>query len=359
MQELINKKAFKEKNIYIGIDVHKLSWKVTIMLDEITHKTFSQDPNAMILAEYLRRNFPGGTYLSAYEAGFCGFSVHRALLNEGINNIVVNPADIPVTDKEKRQKEDKRDSRKIARGLRNSELVAIHVPSVETEELRFFLKDRMSLTKDLTRMKNRIKSYLNLFGIEVPAQFKETSKHFSKRYINWLRDIQLATHQGNLALANLINRTEFLRKELLSINREIKRLAKEEKFLKQIGLLTRIPGIGTLTALIIIAIVEDINRFKRSDDFFSFVGLVPSTNRTGDNEKTGDITPRRNKILRGIIVESSWIAVRYDPALMLAFTDLCKRMEKSKAIIRIAKKLLNRIRYVLKEQKEYAYNVAA
>jgi transposase len=174
-----------------------------------------------------------------------------------------------------------------------------------------------------------------------------------------LRDIQLATHQGNLALANLINRTEFLRKELLSINREIKRLAKEEKFLKQIGLLTRIPGIGTLTALIIIAIIEDINRFKRSDDFFSFIGLVPSTNRTGDNEKTGDITPRRNKILRGIIVESSWIAVRYDPALMLAFADLCKRMEKSKAIIRIAKKLLNRIRYVLKEQKEYAYNVAA
>ena len=131
MQELINKKAFKEKKIYIGIDVHKTSWKVTIMLDEITHKTFSQDPNSRILAEYLQRNFPGGTYLSAYEAGFCGFSVHRALLNEGTNNIVVNPADIPVTDKEKRQKEDKRDSRKIARGLRNSELVAIHVLAPE------------------------------------------------------------------------------------------------------------------------------------------------------------------------------------------------------------------------------------
>ncbi len=170
------------------------------MLEVITHKTFSQDPNARILAEYLRRNFPGGTYLSAYEAGFCGFSVHRALLNVGINNIVVNQAGIPVTDKEKRQKEDKRDSRKIARGLRNSELVAIHVPSVETEELRFFLKDRISLTKDLTRMKNRIKSYLNLFGIEAPSQFKETSRHFSMRNINWLRDIQLATHQGNLAI---------------------------------------------------------------------------------------------------------------------------------------------------------------
>jgi len=359
MQELINKKAFKEKRIYIGIDVHKASWKVTIMLDEITHKTFSQDPNARILAEYLERNFPGGTYLSAYEAGFCGFSVHRALINEGINNSVVNPADIPLSDKEKRQKEDKRDSRKIARGLRNNELTAIHVPSIETEELRLFLKDRMSLVKDLTRMKNRIKSYLNLFGIDVPVQFKETSKHFSKRYVDWLRNIQLATHQGNLALANLINRTEFLRKELLSINREIRKIANEEKFLPTVRLLSKIPGISTLTAMIIIAIVEDITRFKRSDEFFSFVGLVPSTNSSGDNEKTGNITPRRNKILRGVIIESAWVAVRHDPALMAAFTDLCKRMEKSKAIIRIAKKLLNRIRYVLKEQKEYVYNVAA
>lgn len=359
MQVLINEKSFKGKRIYIGIDVHKANWMVTIMLDEITHKTFSQNPDARILAEYLNRNFPGGTYLSAYEAGFCGFSVHRALIEEGINNSVVNPADIPITDKEKRQKEDKRDSRKIARGLRNNELTAIHVPSIETEELRLFLKDRMSLVKDLTRMKNRIKSNLSLFGIDIPVQFKETSKHFSKRYVDWLRNIQLTTHQGNLALSNLINRTEFLRKELLAINREIRRFAKDEKFIPTISLLLKIPGIDKLTALIILSIVEDINRFKRADEFFSFVGLVPSTKSSGDNEKTGNITPRRNKILRGIVIESAWVAIRHDPALMAAFIDLCKRMEKSKAIIRIAKKLLNRIRYVLKEKKEYVYNVAA
>ena len=73
MQTQINKNAFKGKKIYVGIDVHKRSWKVTIMLDEITHKTFSQGPEAKILVDYLRHNLPGGTYLSAYEAGFCGF----------------------------------------------------------------------------------------------------------------------------------------------------------------------------------------------------------------------------------------------------------------------------------------------
>jgi len=67
---------------------------------------------------------------------FCGFSVHRDLERYGIHNIVVNPSDIPTTDKEKRQKEDKRDSRKIAKSLKNGELTAIYVPTKEMEELR-------------------------------------------------------------------------------------------------------------------------------------------------------------------------------------------------------------------------------
>lgn len=357
MQTQINKNAFKGKKIYVGIDVHKRSWKVTIMLDEITHKTFSQDPEAKILGDYLRYNLPGGTYLSAYEAGFCGFSVHRALIAEGIHNIVVNPADIPVTDKEKRQKEDKRDSRKIARGLRSNEIKPIHVPTIETEELRLYLKDRMNLVKDLTRMKNRIKSYLNLFGIDVPQAFNESSKHFSKRYVNWLKTLKLKTPHGDMAFANFIRRAEYLRGELLAINREIREMAHDEKYSGQVALLTKVPGIATLTAMYFVAIIEDIKRFKRADEFYSYVGLVPSTDSSGDKEKPGKITPRRNMALRGMIIESAWIAARIDPALLMAFTQLCKRMGPSKAIIRIAKKLLNRIRYVLKEQKEYVYNV--
>ncbi len=48
-----------------------------------------------------------------------------------------------------------------------------------------------------------------------------------------------------------------------------------------------------------------------------------------------------------------WIAVRQDPALLMAFERLTKKMPKTRAIIHIARKLLNRIRYVLKNQKEY------
>jgi len=112
MQNKVKTISFQGQNIYVGIDVHLKSWKVTIMLDHSFYKTFSQDPEPSILSDYLHRNFPGGNYCSAYEAGFCGFSVHRELEKYGIKNIVVNPADIPTTDKERKQKEDKRDSHK-------------------------------------------------------------------------------------------------------------------------------------------------------------------------------------------------------------------------------------------------------
>ena len=116
---------FSGKDIFAGIDAHLKSWKITIMVDGITCKTFSQDSNANALDSYLRANYPGGNYFTAYEAGFCGFAPHRDLLKYGIENIVVNPADIPTTDKEKKQKDDARDSRKIARSLHNNELEAI------------------------------------------------------------------------------------------------------------------------------------------------------------------------------------------------------------------------------------------
>ncbi len=67
----------------------------------------------------------------------------------------------------------------------------------------------------------------------------------------------------------------------------------------------------------------------------------------GRNHITG------HSILRSAIIESAWVAARYDPALIKSYNELCRRMEPNKAIIRIARKLLNRIRYVLKEKKAY------
>ena len=87
------------------------------------------------------------------------------------------------------------------------------------------------------------------------------------------------------------------------------------------------------------------------------VGLVPTTNSSGEKDRTGDVTPRANRILRNAIIESAWVAARIDPALSLAFNNLCERMNKNKAIIRVSKKLMNRIKFVLKNDQEYVCSV--
>src|SRR5690606_19055623 len=82
----------------------------------------------------------------------------------GINSIVVNAADIPTTVKEKIQKTDARDSRKIAKSLQNNDLTAIYIPSKICLNDRSLNRYRGTVSKDLSRIKNRIKSLLNLNG---------------------------------------------------------------------------------------------------------------------------------------------------------------------------------------------------
>ena len=357
MQSKSKELDFNGVNIYTGIDTHLKNWRITVMIEGTYYKTLSIDPNGAVLASYLRKNFPGGNYYSAYEAGFCGYSVHRELEKSGIKNIIVNPADIPTTDKERRQKEDARDSRKIARSLQNGELEAIYIPSESTQELRSFVRFRKSIVKDIGRNKSRIKSFLYLHGIKIPAELNTASRHWSSNFSKWLEGIRLSTDYGHSVISDTLSTVNQLRSTLLKVNRELKRIAKMEQYAATIKYLTSIPGIGLIVAMTLISELEDIIRFSSLDKLYSYIGLVPTTNSSSETERIGGVTPRSNKPLRGIVVESAWVAIRNDPALALVYSNLCKRMKPNKAIIRVAKKLLGRVRYVLKNQTEYKYAI--
>lgn len=358
MRKKVKTISFKDQSIFIGIDVHLKSWTVAIFIGEVLHKQFSQDPSAKTLRKYLDNNFPDGSYFSVYEAGYCGFSVHRELESWGIKNIIVNPADVPTTNKDKIQKEDRRDSRKLARGLKNGELEGIYILDTNTEDLRSLVRHRKATIKELCRHKNRIKSFLYFKGIKIPAELNTASKYWSNRFTVWLRQIELSTEYGKMVLAGTIDFAEFLRKELLKVDRQFRRLEKDSEYSKPIRLLRRIPGIGLIVAITFLSEIGNISRFKSLDKLCSFIGLIPSTFSSGEKEIVGNITRRSNRQLRSSIVEAGWVAIRHDPALTLKYNELRSRMEPNEAIIRIAKKLLNRIRYVLLNEQEYVYSVA-
>ena len=64
---------------YIGIDVHKKNWTVTIISEGKILATFSMDPSPEGLKKYLHSRYPKGKYYSVYEAGFCGFWIDHTL----------------------------------------------------------------------------------------------------------------------------------------------------------------------------------------------------------------------------------------------------------------------------------------
>lgn len=357
METRSNKLDFSNQNIYVGFDVHLKSWKVTVMTEEVTYKTFVQDPKPEILHQYLKKNFPGGNYFSAYEVGFCGYWIHNKLKSLGINSCVINPADIPTSNKEKVQKEDKRDSRKIARSLRNGDLIPIYVPTTKSIEDRGLVRSRNTLVKEKTRYKNRIKSFLYFHGIDIPVSFSKSQSNWSKRFISWLESIKMEEESAQITLSSLIAEVNHLRVSVLDVSRKIRKLSESPSYKENIKLLRSVPGIGLTTAMEILTEIETIDRFNNLDKLCSYIGFVPSTHSSGEKDKTGDITPRGHSILRSVLIESAWIAIRNDPALTKSFHEYCKRMDPNKAIVRIAKKLLSRIKYVLKNKQPYVCSI--
>lgn len=358
MPQQITEINTEKQKIYVGIDVHLKSWTVTILTENIVHKTFTQPPSAIILADYLKNNFPDCEYLSVFEAGFCGFSPHYELHRLGVNNIVINAADVPTTQKEQFQKNDPVDSRKLARALRARQLTPIYVLKSETLEDRSLVRTRDMLVKDLVKLKCRVKSFLHFYGIGLPEQFSNPYSHWTKRFLKWLKeDVQLLSPYGKDALNFLLIEVEGQRKLLLEVNKRIKNLCDEDRYQKKIGLLIGIPGIGRISAITLLTQFEDITRFKNTDTLASYIGLVPNTYSSGEKDRVGEITFRGQKTLKRILVECAWMTIRFDPALSTCYNEYCRRMQANKAIIRIARKLLNRVYYVLKNEREYVCGV--
>ncbi|HEY0612436.1 MAG TPA: transposase, partial [Chitinophaga sp.] len=235
---------FSGQNLYVGLDIHYKSWMVSIYSDEFELKTFSQCPGADQLVGYLRKHYPGAQFHLAYEAGFCGFWIQRAFTEQGMPCQVIHPCDIPGTDKEKKRKTDRVDSRKIAKALKYQELNTIFIPDPVQEADRQLLRSRGRIVQDITRMKNRIKAFLKLRGIQPPDHLT----HWCAPFIAWLKTIPLAQTSDQIALLVYIAELTSLNQLQSQLERDIRELAASPRYKDQVTLLRTIPSIGMLAA---------------------------------------------------------------------------------------------------------------
>ena len=345
--------SFKGQHFYVGMDVHKKRWSVTIRNSGLKLKTFSMDPSPEKLKVHLETNYPGGIFQLVYEIGFSGYWICRRFKELGLECIVVNPADIPTGHKEKDRKSDPVDSNKLARELENGNLHRLYVPLENDQHLRSLCRHYRKVVQSNTRVKNRIKGHLDFNGITVPYQ----SSYWSRNLINYLNELPLDNGPAKAYLRLSLEELEEHRQRLVRILKELRYWVQERGEVRVIQNLRSIPGIGFKTAMIIYTEIMDIHRFRTLDHLKSYAGLVPSTWSSGETDRTRGLTYRSNSQLKYVLIETAWISIRKDPVLLKHYQKLTLRMTKQEAIVRIASKLLNRIRYVWKNDSPYVMGV--
>ncbi len=339
-------------DIYVGIDVHRDSWTVCTATPDSVQQTFSQVPRAEALLTYLWRTYPRGSYHVGYEAGFSGYWLAEALRAQNVECRVLHADDIPTMGKEAVYKTDRGDARKIVEALRTGRYTSVYIPSPEVLADRTFVRARAALVRKQTRCKNQIRMLLLFLGQRLPEDLPQ--RHWSKRYLQALETLcasaDAATSQS---LRLLLDELACLRGLVARATAEIRTMARHERYAERAVWLCSLPGISTLSAMTILTEVVDIERFHSSDALACYLGIVPREHSSGQTQERGQMSHRGNPRLRWIFIEAAWVAIGCDPALAVLYAQRRQHMKGARAIVSIARHLVNRTYAVLKEQRTY------
>ena len=96
-----------------------------------------------------------------------------------------------------------------------------------------------------------------------------------------------------------------------------------------------------------------MSQFTNVKNLYSFTGLTPSEHSSGNTKRQGHITRQGRSILRKILVQSSWVAIRCDENLRLKYESIASRSSAKKAIVAIARILIGKIRACLLAKEKY------
>jgi transposase len=326
---------YNGKKIYLGIDVHKKTYAVSAISDGrlVKKDTLVADPAKLV--EYCRRYFPGAEIETAYEAGFCGFHLHRHLEMNNIKSQVIHAAGIEIAVGD-RVKTDKRDSLKLATQLSVGRLKGIHVPSKEREGYRSLTRLRETCLTHRTRFGCQLKSLLFQHGLIAADDDQKVSE-------KWVKKIQeRSPPEIRYAIEQYADMWLDMTKRIKEIDKEISNQAGRDQDLEM--MYTSVPGIGPLAGRILANELGDMSQFANERQLFSYVGLTPWEHSSGERVRHGHISRQGKPILRKVLVQAAWVAIRYDSSLKEIYERIGKTAGKKRAIVGIARRLIGRIR---------------
>lgn len=342
--------------LYIGLDIHKRSWKIHTATDLFDGKTFTSPPSPQALKTYVDKHHPNHQVSIAYEAGCFGYLAHRTFVGYGWTSLVVNPADISKTGRSQYQKTDAIDARLICRELKDNRLHSIEIPSVKREQLRCLFRRRITLVKDFRAIKVRIKMQLLYLGIAIPEELDRQAK-WSKAFISWIDSQSCLYATATAVLQSELAQYQFIDQQIKQVSNQLRAYCRKH-YKADYFLLRSVPGIGKLVACGILSELGDLKRFRNFKQLASYVGLCPGIHQSGANYKSTGLSIRGNRIMRSYFVEASWIALRHDP-IMQSYWRTHTGKDPKRILIKVARKLLSRTYAVIKTQTPYQKGVIA
>lgn len=336
---------------YVGLDVHKDSISVAVARPgrgkpELRGEIANKPKSVAKLVQRLAEEFGGQCLLFCYEAGPCGFVLHRQITDQGFDCDVIAPSKIPSKAGD-RIKTDRRDAAKLAQYLRSGDLTAIFIPDEEQEAMRDLCRARCDMKQQELKARQQLNAFVLRHGHHWSKKTRWTKSHY-----NWLESLTFAHAWQHIVLQEYIDAVKAATQRVADLMTQLEAVLPQWSLAPVVYSLMSLRGIDKLSAMTLLSELGDIRRFDNPRQLMSFLGLVPSEHSSGNRRRQGGITLTGNRHARRILVESAWCYRFPARQTMHLKRKAAKASDEAKAIAwRGQKRLCGRYRHLIESGK--------
>lgn len=319
--------------VAVGLDVHKNKINAALCVDGGIVQTWVMPYEPQALCATLRPLLLARTVV-AYEAGPTGYGLARALRKEGFRVEVAAPGKTP-RPANPGNKSDRLDCRQLARYAYNGLLRSVAVPTRRQELDRQVMRLREQTKKKVRRVKQQIKSLLLQYGVGEPEGLAD----WTCAAVQELKQLEVE-RQLRVALQVMVEQLELLQGQMARISKRLKRMAAGPRYSKAERLLQTVPGVGPLTAMHFTLELYRPERFDRTEQVASYLGLAPQVRQSGQSRREGPLLKGGCADLRAMLVQAAWAWVGTDEGARRTYRRLVGNTGCSqKAIVGMARRL--------------------
>jgi transposase len=289
---------------YVGLDVHKATISVALAEGgrggEVRQVgVFENRPE--ILTKLVARLSAGGRRVSfCYEAGPCGYGLHRLLTGCGHDCVVVAPSLIPMKAGD-RVKTDRRDALMLAKLHRAGELTPIWIPDAAHEAMRDLVRARATAGRVLSKARQHLQGFL----LRHERIYRGT-RTWTLAYRRWLTTVRFDHPAQQIVLQDYIHAVQDAEARRDRLTRQIDELLPNWSMAPVVTALQAMRGVALVVAVTIVAEVGDFRRFAKARQLMAYLGLVPSEHSSGSSVRRGGITKAGNVLARRVLIEGAW-----------------------------------------------------